>query len=98
MLHFKIESALFGSRHEKIEKENKDNENKFVREMAEWQEEEKEKFIRAELQRKKLIESDIYTDTGTMENFLEENLQSIIWPRETVVETEIYNIWPSSFY
>lgn len=81
---------LFGSRHEKIEKENEENERKFLREIAEWQEE-KEKFIRSELQRKELIESDIYTDMEAMENFLEENLQSIIWPRETVVETEIYN-------
>ena len=81
---------LFGSRHEKIEKENKVNESKFIKEMTKWQEE-KEKFTRSELQRKKLIENDIYTDAEAMENFLEENLQSIIWPRETIVETEILN-------
>lgn len=81
---------LFCSRQEKIKKENNDNESNFIKEMAEWQEE-KERFTRSELQRKKLIESDIYTDTEAMENFLEENLQSITWPRETVVETEIHN-------
>ncbi|MDO8997663.1 MAG: DUF4236 domain-containing protein [Sediminibacterium sp.] len=81
---------LFGHRQEKIEKENKANENRFIKESAEWKEE-KQRFYENELQRKTLIENDIYTDSEAMENFLEENLQSIIWPRETLISTEIYN-------
>jgi hypothetical protein len=35
------------------------------------------------------IERGIYTDVGIMMSFLEENLQSIVWPRETSVSTEV---------
>mgnify|MGYP000427256007 CR=1 FL=1 len=39
--------------------------------------------------RKQLIEEGIYTNTTDMEAWLEDNLQDIVWPRETVVSFEI---------
>jgi hypothetical protein len=36
-----------------------------------------------------MIERNIYTDVAAMELFLEENLQGIVWPRETNVSAEI---------
>ena len=49
----------------------------------------KRRFEESERRRKDFVERDIYSDLGAMEKFLEENLQSIIWPRETTVATEI---------
>lgn len=39
--------------------------------------------------RKQLIEEGIYTNTSDMEAWLEDNLQDIVWPRETAVSFEI---------
>lgn len=40
-------------------------------------------------QRQDFIQTLIYTDVAAMEQFLEENLQDIFWPRETSVDFEI---------
>lgn len=80
--------TLFKARRESIEKEIHEKERQYEECLAKWQAE-KEKFDKAERRREEMIERDIYTDVEAMENFLEENLQSIVWPRETTVSTEI---------
>ncbi|WP_202882149.1 hypothetical protein [Candidatus Manganitrophus noduliformans] len=49
----------------------------------------KREFDEAEERRKDVIERGIYSNVELMKDFLEENLQSIVWPRETIVSTEI---------
>jgi hypothetical protein len=46
-------------------------------------------FNKSQNDRRQLIESHIYSDQKAMEQFLEETLQDIVWPRETDVSTEI---------
>lgn len=80
--------ALFKSKREKIEKENREKERQFETDSAKWRAD-KHQFDAAEQRRKDMIERGIYTDVEAMENFLEENLQSIVWPRETIVSSDI---------
>lgn len=80
--------ALFKSKREKIEKENREKERQFEADSAKWRAD-KHQFDAAEQRRKDMIERGIYTDVEAMETFLEENLQSIVWPRETIVSSEI---------
>jgi len=40
-------------------------------------------------ERRNFVERLVYTDVSAMEQFLEENLQSISWPRETAVDFEV---------
>lgn len=80
--------TLFKSKREKIERENWEREHKYKEDLDKWRED-KRLFEDAEAQRKHMIEHGIYSDVEVMEKYLEENLQSIIWPRETIVSTEI---------
>lgn len=80
--------ALFKSKREMIKKENREEERQFETDSVKWRSD-KHQFDAAEKRRKDMIERGIYTDVEAMENFLEENLQSIVWPRETIVSTEI---------
>ena len=79
---------LFKARRERVEKENLEKARQHEEALAKWQVEE-QRFNETNRCRKDMIERGIYTDVEAMENFLEENLQSIIWPRETTVSTEI---------
>jgi len=56
--------------------------------LKEW-EAEKRAFESREAARKKLIEHDIYADQAAMAEFLEGNLQDIVWPKETDVSFDI---------
>lgn len=85
-----ILAALFKSRRERIERENAEAVERHERDIERWQAE-KKAFEEAENHRKKFIEHDIYTDVSAMEAFLEENLQAIVWPRETIVSAEIHD-------
>lgn len=80
--------TLFKYKREKIEKENREIARQFETDSAKWRAD-KHQFEAAEQRRKDMIERGIYTDVEAMENFLEENLQSIVWPRETIVSSEI---------
>lgn len=80
--------ALFKSKRERIEKENRERERQFEEDAAKWRAD-KLRFDETEQRRKDIIERGIYSNVEVMENFLEENLQSIVWPRETIVSTEI---------
>jgi Protein of unknown function (DUF4236) len=83
-----ILGALFKRTRERIERENAEAQKRHEQDMAMWQAA-KRCFEEAESRRKRFIENDIYTDVSAMEAFLEENLQAIVWPRETNVSTEI---------
>ena len=73
-----------------IEKENKDKDDKYHEEFCTWLEKKRE-HEENESKKRKLIENDIYSDINAMELFLEESLQDIAWPRETIISTEIIN-------
>lgn len=79
---------LFKSKREKIERENRERDGQFEEAIEKWQAAKKQ-FADAEKCRKDMIERGIYSSVEIMEIFLEENLQSIVWPRETIVSTEI---------
>ena len=80
--------TLFKSKRERTERENQERERQFEEDLKKWRTA-KRQFDETEERRKNMIERDIYADVEAMENFLEENLQSIVWPRETIVSTEI---------
>lgn len=79
---------LFKFRRERIVSENRARERQFERDLEEWRAA-KRQFDEAEERRRDVIERGIYSNVEMMENFLEENLQSIVWPRETILSTEI---------
>lgn len=79
---------LFKSKREKTERENQERGRQFEEALEKWQAA-KRQFDEAEKRRKDVVERGIYSNVEMMENFLEENLQSIVWPRETIVSTEI---------
>ncbi|KAB2960698.1 MAG: DUF4236 domain-containing protein [Candidatus Methylomirabilis oxygeniifera] len=79
---------FFKSGRERIERENQARERQFEEDLEKWRAA-KYQFDEAEEHRKDVIERGIYTNVEMMENFLEENLQSIVWPRETILSTEI---------
>jgi hypothetical protein len=81
-------ASLFKSKRERIERENAERERQYQQDLKDWMAE-KERFDDGERRRKARIERDIYTDVAAMELFLEENLQGIVWPRETNVSAEI---------
>lgn len=81
-------ASLFRRKREKVERANALAEQQYAQDFEKWQAE-KERFENEEHQRKAFIEQDIYSEVKAMETFLEENLQSIAWPRETSVSTEI---------
>lgn len=79
---------LFKSWREQVERENVEQERQFGEDCKAWQAA-KRRFEEADTRRKNRIETGIYSDVDAMEKFLEEDLQGIIWPRETIVATEI---------
>jgi Protein of unknown function (DUF4236) len=83
-------ARFFKSRQISIEKENQEKQNNYLRKLKNW-EQEKQTFESAEHKRKDFIENKIYKEVDAMESFLEENLQSIIWPRETLISIEVLN-------
>jgi Protein of unknown function (DUF4236) len=80
--------SLFKRKRARHEEENTEKELQYEQALKDWQAA-KRRFEESERRRKDFVERDIYSDLGAMEKFLEENLQSIIWPRETTVATEI---------
>lgn len=81
---------IFKARRERIERENRARERQFEEDLEKWRAA-KRQFDEAEERRKDVIERGIYSNVEMMQNFLEESLQSIVWPRETILSTEILN-------
>jgi hypothetical protein len=71
-----------------IEEANRDAAAVHRNDLAEWRQQ-KLQFDKGRKERKKLIESRIYCEVSSMESFLEERLQEIVWPRETIVTVDI---------
>lgn len=79
---------LFKSKREKTERANQEIQRQFEKNLEKWRVA-KHQFDETEERRKDVIERGIYSNVEMMESFLEENLQSIVWPRETILSTEI---------
>lgn len=79
---------LLSSRRRRVEDANRAADEEYREAVAEW-ESAKASFDQQLAKRKALVETLIYEDTSAMEQFLEERLQEIIWPRETLVAFEI---------
>ncbi|NYT38189.1 DUF4236 domain-containing protein [Allopusillimonas soli] len=58
------------------------------RQLEAW-EQDKARYEKEQEQRQHFIEHEIYHDISAMERWLEENLQDIAWPRETLISLEI---------
>lgn len=78
----------FKSKRERLESENLEEDRQFERGLQAWRAE-KQRFDDAERRRRDMIERGIYCDTEAMASFLEENLQNIVWPRETTISIEV---------
>jgi Protein of unknown function (DUF4236) len=82
-------SRIFGKRAE-IEAENDENERLFALERAKWQRE-RALFDNLEDEESRKFDHLLRTDTEFMQQVLEDNLQDISWPRETIVSFEVQN-------
>lgn len=79
---------LFKSRRVRVEAANQEARECYEEALSTWRQE-KAMFDRQIAKRKVLVEQLIYEDIHAMEAFLEENLQDIAWPRETIVSLEV---------
>lgn len=84
----KFPGRLFKRIRDRIEDENARATQQYEKALASWRSE-REHFVQAEAKRADLIEHAIYSDPSAMETFLEEQLQEIAWPRETVVSASV---------
>ena len=73
---------------ERIDAENAEREADYLAVTDEWQSA-KRAFDQSERARKQLLEERVFSDVAAMEEVLEGALQSIAWPRETVVSAEV---------
>lgn len=60
----------------------------YQRQLAMW-EQDKAQYEQAQAHRRHFIEHEIHHDIAAMEQWLEENLQDIAWPRETLISLDI---------
>jgi len=81
-------ASLFRSKREEAERRNADAQRAHEAAMAEWQRAKAEHDAK-EIAYRKLVEQDIYVDPSAMEQYLEDVLAGIDWPRETQVSFEI---------
>lgn len=81
-------SGLFKSGRDKVERANQVAKSTYEGLKFEWDARRAAHSVEQE-RRKKFIENDVLHDPGAMEQFLEDNLQEIVWPRETEVSFEI---------
>jgi len=79
---------LFKSVRARIDAENASRKTAYERDLKQWQSE-KAAFDESEHARKVLLEERVLSDVGAMEEVLEGALQTITWPRETIISTEI---------
>jgi hypothetical protein len=82
-------ARLLGKRAE-IEVDNAENERLFAVDLSKWKRE-KALFERLEDEESKKFDQMLRTDTNFMQQVLEDNLQDIAWPRETLVSFEVQN-------
>jgi hypothetical protein len=82
-------SRILGKRTE-IEAENAENQRLFALDLSKWQRE-KALFEKLEEEESKKFDLRLRADTEFMQQVLEDNLQDISWPRETLVSFEVQN-------
>lgn len=83
-------SSLFKSKRERIEKANNELLTSHLKSVDEWNKS-KQIFQEQESNRKKYIEQDIYSDTSAMLSHLENCLQDITWPKETLISFDLFD-------
>ncbi len=79
---------LFRSRRERIEATNRLADERYRIELTKW-EQAKARFDMQVAKRKAFVETLIYEDVQAMGEFLEESLQDIVWPRETLLAVDV---------
>ena len=79
---------LIKSRGERIDESNRAAQDRHDEALAVWREE-KRIFERQVAKRRNLIETLICEDVEAMEAYVEESLQAIMWPRETLISLEV---------
>ncbi len=79
---------LFKSCIAKIEAENKIALEKFASQVAQW-EMQKTDFESAQFARRQFIDRVLEGDVNAIEQYVEELLQNIVWPRETLVDFDV---------
>lgn len=79
---------LLNSRATRIVQANRQADETYEASRASWRSE-KAEFDAQVAERRKLVEESIYADVPAMEQFLEESLQDISWPRETLVDFDV---------
>ena len=79
---------LFKKRMLLLQAKNAKIQTNFAAYYSDWSAE-RAKHIQQEQDRKRLIEEGIYARITDMEQWLEENLQDIYWPRETAISLEL---------
>jgi len=84
-------AKLFPPARAKIEKKNAIAVASYESDLSDW-ENRKKQFDTEEASRKQKLEHGVREDVSIMEDMLEENLQSISWPRETLISNEINDI------
>ena len=82
-------ARLLGKRAE-IEAENAENERLFNLELSKWKRE-KALFEKLEDEESRKFDQLLRADTNFMQQVLEDNLQDIAWPRETLVSFQVQN-------
>ena len=83
-----IFARIFPARRRRIEADNAELRRQHDAALEEWKLD-RSTHHTSEAARRKLIEEQIYTDVEAMEAFLEEALQDISWPRETLISAEV---------
>lgn len=73
---------------QRFEDEQEKSQKLYVRRLAEYRAREKA-FNEKEMEWKRVVEETRLTDRDAMASFLEESLQSITWPRETIISFEL---------
>ena len=81
-------AGLFRSMRQRLAEENRQSLSRYQDELQAWQNR-KEQFGREQQHRKQFIEEELYSSVAAKESYLEELLQRITWPRETIVSTEL---------
>lgn len=79
---------FFTSIANRIDSENRHAKDKYEQQVKDWNKL-KAEHSSAEIVRKQFVETDIYKNVSSMETYLEEVLQDIVWPRETIVSFDI---------
>jgi len=81
-------ASFFKNKRERNEQENRKRQEEDNKLLKEWQEQ-KATFEQEQQKRKQFIENDIYASVEAKEAYLEESLQGIVWPKETLLSTEM---------